>query len=93
METCPKLPHEDDEGNVEYKWKLVRPTEERLQQLITQLHFRLGEGGNEAIYEIGVEDDGTPRGLSDDDLDCSLQTGVISPVGIFRHTPSCTTAE
>ncbi len=74
METCPKLPHEDDEGNVEYKWKLVRPTEERLQQLITQLHFRLGEGGNEAIYEIGVEDDGTPRGLSDDDLDCSLQT-------------------
>ena len=74
IESCPQLPSEDDEGNVEYKWKLVNPTEERLQQLITQLNFRLGEGGNEAIYEIGVEDDGTPLGLSDEDLESSLLT-------------------
>ncbi len=28
----------------------------------------------EAIYEIGVEDDGVPAGLSDEDLKSSLET-------------------
>ena len=34
------------------------PTAERLEHLITQLKWRLGEGMGEAIYEVGVEDNG-----------------------------------
>jgi len=52
-------PEIDNEGNIEYKLKLVSPTPERLEHLVTQLKWRLAEGGGEAIYEIGVGDDGS----------------------------------
>uniref|UniRef100_A0A914VLF7 Tr-type G domain-containing protein n=1 Tax=Plectus sambesii TaxID=2011161 RepID=A0A914VLF7_9BILA len=68
------LPPEDEEGNVEYKLKLVNPTASRLQHLVTQLKWRLREGQGEAIYEIGVEDDGVCKGLSDNELQASLAT-------------------
>lgn len=71
---APTLPPEDDEGSVEYKYKLVAPAPPRFGQLVTQLNFRLGEGGGQAVYEIGVEDDGTARGLSAADLAASLDT-------------------
>lgn len=38
------LPPEVEEGNVEYKLKLINPTPNRLQQLITQMKWRLKEG-------------------------------------------------
>jgi GTPase len=72
--TAEALPPEDDEGAVEYKWSLVSPSKERLVQLVTQLKFRLAEGGGEAIYEVGVEDDGQPKGLPPRDLARSLDT-------------------
>lgn len=50
----------------------MNPTDERLEHLTSQLKWRLREGGGEALYEIGVEDDGTPLGLSDEDLVLSL---------------------
>lgn len=65
---------EPQEGNVEYKFRLVNPSEERLIELITQLNWRLNEGNNEALYEIGVSDDGTLLGLLPDDLEKSLAT-------------------
>jgi len=68
------MPSEPQEGNIEYKFHLVNPTEERLCHLITQLKWRLQEGQGEAIYEIGVEDDGTCSGLSEQDLEASLET-------------------
>ncbi len=34
------------------------PSPERLEHLITQMKWRLGEGLGEAIYEVGVEDNG-----------------------------------
>ncbi len=52
------------------------------------------EGGNEAIYFIGYEDNGFPRGLSDDDLDASIQTvasmahSIHCQVQIFRVAAS-----
>lgn len=52
------LERENDEGNVEYKLKLLKPSAQRFEQLVTQLKFRLEEGGGEALYEIGVADDG-----------------------------------
>jgi GTPase len=91
---------EIEEGNVEYKLKLVDPTPERLEhvrsshlplpglqtepsrcvvQLTSQLKWRLFEGSGEAFYEIGIEDNGTARGLSPADLDKSIQ--VRAPAG------------
>lgn len=65
---------EDDEGSVEYKWRLVNPTAERFAQLVTQMNFRLSEGSGEAIYELGVEDNGRKKGLSPANLSASLET-------------------
>ena len=59
---------------MEYKYHLLAPCEARLQHLITQLKWRLQEGQGEALYEIGVSDDGTCRGLSEADLTASLET-------------------
>ena len=68
------LQQEDDEGAVEYKWRLVGVTKARFQHLVTQMKFRVGEGDGECIYELGVEDNGHPRGLIDDDFDESVST-------------------
>ena len=78
-DVCPsgkavKLEPEVDFGFVEYKWKLVAPTESRLRHLVTQLKFRLAEGGGEAIYEVGVTDDGVPVGLDEAELEETLST-------------------
>ena len=71
---CPHLGQENDEGSIEYKLKLCSVEPERLEHLTTQLNFRLNEGGNEALYQIGVSDDGTPTGISTEEMDESLAT-------------------
>lgn len=73
-EKAAHLPQEVEEGNVEYKLKLVNPSPERFEHLVTQLKWRITEGMGEAIYEIGVEDDGVPAGLSEEDLAASIHT-------------------
>ena len=71
---CPHLGPENDEGFIEYKWKLINVEPDRLEHLTTQMNFRLREGGNEAIYHIGVADDGTPKGITEDEMKESLKT-------------------
>ncbi|XP_052769653.1 GTP-binding protein 2-like [Mya arenaria] len=66
------LPPEVEEGNVEYKLKLVNPSAERLEHLVTQMKWRLEEGQGEAIYEIGVEDNGLLVGLMETELQASV---------------------
>lgn len=68
------LEPEVEEGCHEYKRHLVNPTPVRFEELVTQLKWRLSEGQGEAIYEIGVEDDGTLLGLSDADMKASYET-------------------
>ncbi|XP_077500439.1 GTP-binding protein 2 isoform X1 [Amblyomma americanum] len=68
------LPPEAAEGNVEYKLKLVSPSQSRLEHLVTQMKWRLREGQGEAIYEIGVEDGGLLVGLSQTEMAASLAT-------------------
>lgn len=65
---------EDDEGNCEYKLKLVTPSDDRLDHLATQMKFRVREGKGEARYRIGVEDNGRPTGLEQGDMLESLRT-------------------
>ncbi|KAM7394810.1 hypothetical protein PAMP_021590 [Pampus punctatissimus] len=70
----PYLPPEAEEGNIEYKLKLVNPTQYRFEHLATQLKWRLQEGRGEAVYQIGVEDNGLLVGLTEADMKASLRT-------------------
>lgn len=65
---------EIEEGNIEFKLKLVDPSPERLEHLTSQLKWRLTEGQGEAFYEIGVEDNGFPKGLAPVELEKSMDT-------------------
>ncbi|CAF3036359.1 unnamed protein product [Rotaria sp. Silwood2] len=67
------LPPEPQEGNIEYKLKLVDPNPFRLEHLITQMNWRLQEGQGEALYEIGVAVLGT------------VDSGKSSLVGVCTH--------
>lgn len=68
------LPREREDGNVEYKRLLVHPDPTRFEHLVTQMKYRMTEGGGEALYEIGVEDNGTPMGITEGDLNASIET-------------------
>lgn len=50
----------------------MSPSPERLTRLITQLKWRLLEGGGQALYEIGVGDKGQLVGLPRREMDGSL---------------------
>lgn len=66
---------EVEEGNREYKLKLLRPSAARLTHLATQLHWRLNESARgEAVYLLGVRDDGHPEGLGEAELRESVAT-------------------
>ncbi|KAE9402247.1 hypothetical protein BT96DRAFT_564447 [Gymnopus androsaceus JB14] len=69
-----RLPPESDLGNIEYKLHLLHPSTPRFTRLVTQLKWRLLEGGGQAYYELGVSDDGDLVGLSVGDLEASLET-------------------
>lgn len=68
------LGQEIEEGNIEFKLKLINPSPERFEHLSSQLKWRLSEGHGEAFYEIGVEDNGYPSGLSKEELAISIAT-------------------
>lgn len=71
----PRLSAERDRaGHVEYKLKLLAPGPERFERLVTQMAWRLKQGANEAIYELGLADDGAVVGLSRAEMDASLAT-------------------
>jgi len=74
MLMIPRLIPESDNGNVEYKLQLLDPSPTRFVRLVTQLKWRLLEGGGQAYYELGVADSGDLLGLSREDLEKTLQT-------------------
>jgi len=67
IELKPLMPPENDEGNIEYKYKLINLTPEKFNNRMTQMKYRITEGSGEAFYYIGVMDDGTLLGLSEDE--------------------------
>ncbi len=71
--SLPDLPKEQESGPIEYKL-LVKPlNEQRLERLASQMQYRLNEGNGEAIYEIGVEDNGALVGIPLEELESSLR--------------------
>jgi elongation factor 1-alpha len=65
---------ENDYGSIEYKRKLIKLTEQRINQLATQMKHRLIEGNNSATYLIGINDNGTLYQLTDDEMTESIET-------------------
>jgi hypothetical protein len=53
------LKPEIEEGNIEYKRFLINIDNKRLEHLATQMRWRLKEGDNEAIYYLGINDNGS----------------------------------
>ena len=68
------LEPECDDGSVEYKRHLVKPSQRTFDKLTTQLLYRLNEGSGECSYEIGVDDDGTVRGINEEEMKLSVET-------------------
>ncbi len=61
--------------NIEFKVGLSKAyhlKEERKQRLLSQMKYRMEKGKGEAIYFLGVEDDGKLTGLKQDQLDESI---------------------
>ncbi|KAM5262409.1 GTP-binding protein 2 isoform 2-T2 [Ctenodactylus gundi] len=54
--------------------KLVNPSQYRFEHLVTQMKWRLQEGRGEAVYQIGVEDNGLLVGLAEEEMRASLKT-------------------
>merc|ERR1712129_304699 len=74
LKQCAQFGVECDDGEIEFKLKIVSPSLERIQRRISQMVYRLNEGNGRCVYEIGVEDDGNPKGLSDRELIETLKT-------------------
>src|SRR3990167_8811404 len=59
-----KIEPESDDGNKEYKLKLDNSNPLRIEQMISQMRFRVDEGFGEALYTLGVSDSGGVIGLT-----------------------------
>lgn len=55
---------ENDDGNKEYKLKLINGDQDSIEHIATQMRYRLDEGHGEAVYTIGVTDSGGVVGLT-----------------------------
>ncbi|MFQ5997897.1 MAG: GTP-binding protein [Candidatus Bathyarchaeia archaeon] len=69
-------------GNTEYKLRLNNLPAGRLEEVTTQLKYRIEEGMGEAIYEIGVSDEGEIVGLKEGDIKESLDTLALAAKSI-----------
>lgn len=68
------MPPERDDGSTEYKYRLIDLSDKQKQHLASQMTWRLTEECGQAIYEIGLTDDGFPTGLSKEELEASLES-------------------
>lgn len=68
-----RIEPEKDDGNVEYKLKLVENTQHRIDQWTSQMRFRMDEGGGECIYNLGVSDSGGLIGLTENEYEHSME--------------------
>ena len=83
-----RLPPEVEKGNVEYKRYLCNLTNVRKEHLATQMNWRLNEGfltigRQEAVYMIGVDDDGTIPSISAEQITESIQS--IKQISMLCH--------
>ncbi len=58
---------EKEDCNIEYKKLLTNLDDETINRRITQMKYRLYEGMGEAFYFIGVGNDGSIIGITEDE--------------------------
>jgi GTPase len=63
---------ENEDGNNEYKLKLLNVTAEKIEKITTQMRYRCEQGNGECIYTLGVEDDGTMSGITNEEYEETL---------------------
>jgi len=68
-----KIDPESDYGNKEYKLKLVTDTIDRVDRLMSQMRYRMNEGGGECIYYLGVTDTGGLMGITDQEYNQTME--------------------
>lgn len=67
------MDREQEEGNIEYKLKIIHKDKKRLQELTSQMAYRLNEGSGECIYILGVSDTGDMVGINEEEYTISLE--------------------
>ena len=67
------LTKEIEEGNIEYKRYLCNLEPYKIERLISQMRWRIVEGEGEAIYYLGVNDNGTIFKMSDEQKEETLK--------------------
>ena len=65
-------PEPDVLGNLEYKLRILPPTRHRFDKLLTQMQWRVLQGGGECTYEVGVLDDGLCIGICALEMQASI---------------------
>lgn len=68
-----QLECEKDDGNIEYKRQLIDLDNDKINKRSTQMKYRVYEGLGEALYYIGVEDDGSISELNEDEYNKSIK--------------------
>lgn len=65
-----RLGPEKDDGYIEYKRTLINCNDKKIQQYATQMRWRITENikHQRATYYIGVDDNGTIIGLTDEEI-------------------------
>ncbi len=70
------IPPEKDYGCCEYKLKLIYNIEEvrvkKLNKIASQMKYRLYQGRGKAIYILGVSDQGDVEGITQEELEESI---------------------
>jgi len=80
-----QLPEEIEEGNIEYKLKIIPDNNSRLMSLSSQLRWRCNEGRGMAIYLLGISDKGRVLGITTDELDKSIHNlGIMIRENNYR---------
>ena len=80
-----QLPEEIEEGNIEYKLKIIPDNNSRLMSLSSQLRWRCNEGRGMAIYLLGISDKGRVLGITPDELDKSIHNlGIMIRENNYR---------
>lgn len=78
----PDQPKEIEEGNKEYKWKIFpirfdskrtsiennRNVDVKCEKLASQMHWRCCEGDGNAVYILGIEDNGNSVGIEKNEM-------------------------
>ena len=64
---------ENEDGNVEYKLKLDKSSDDRIKELTSQMRYRCEQGEGECFYNLGVEDNGTLFGLTDEEYEETIK--------------------